>query len=91
LKAKKEKGGRKDRPLVSNMFRVYCVPAAHEALVYAGSGHTVGTFPYLPQGIASDHPVTGQRLELGGTRVGDETARRAGWPRVLALLDSLGR
>jgi dienelactone hydrolase len=63
----------------------------HEALVYAGSGHTVGTFPYLPQGIASNHPITGQRLELGGTRVGDETARRAGWPRVLALLDSLDR
>ena len=62
----------------------------HEALVYAGSGHTVGTFPYLPQGIASQHPVTGQWLDLGGTRVGDETARRQGWPRVLALLDSLG-
>jgi dienelactone hydrolase len=64
--------------------------APHQALVYAGSGHFVGTYPYLPIGVIAVHPVTGQRIDGGGTRQGDEAARRDGWPKVLAMLTSLG-
>jgi dienelactone hydrolase len=62
--------------------------AAHHALVYQGSGHGVGTFPYLPTGVALVDPVTGKYLVLGGTRAADEAARADGWPKVLAFLDT---
>jgi dienelactone hydrolase len=62
----------------------------HTALVYEGAGHFVGTYPFTPLGVATTHPVTGAHTESGGTRAANERARRDGWPRVLALLGSLG-
>jgi dienelactone hydrolase len=40
-------------------------PFPHQALVYPGAGHGVGTFPYLPAGIQIHHPITGQTIDLG--------------------------
>ncbi|WP_328551517.1 acyl-CoA thioesterase/BAAT N-terminal domain-containing protein [Streptomyces sp. NBC_00358] len=62
----------------------------HRALIYPDAGHGVGTFPYLPAGTRLVHPVTLRETDLGGTRAGDAVAREAGWPKVLALLASLG-
>ncbi|BAJ26076.1 MULTISPECIES: acyl-CoA thioesterase/BAAT N-terminal domain-containing protein [Kitasatospora] len=64
-------------------------PYPHRALVFPGSGHGVGTYPYVPEGTRPVQPVSGQPLQLGGTRAGDAAARAAGWPEVLALLASL--
>jgi dienelactone hydrolase len=61
----------------------------HESLLYAGSGHGVGTFPYRPVGVVGIHPVTGSSQDRGGTRPADEAARRDSWPKVLELLASL--
>jgi pimeloyl-ACP methyl ester carboxylesterase len=49
-------------------------------LIYPKAGHVVGTFPYVPTGVA-----TGQ-LRFGGTRADDHRARVDGWPGVLAML-----
>ena len=55
----------------------------HQALLYPGAGHWVGTFPY--------EPATDQALStLGGSRAGDVAAQRRGWAQVLALLGGLG-
>ncbi|WP_369243604.1 acyl-CoA thioester hydrolase/BAAT C-terminal domain-containing protein [Streptomyces sp. R41] len=62
----------------------------HQALIYPNAGHGVGTFPYLPAGTRLIHPVTRRETDLGGTRAGDAAAQEAGWPKVLALLASLG-
>ncbi|MFD8722645.1 acyl-CoA thioesterase/bile acid-CoA:amino acid N-acyltransferase family protein [Streptomyces sp. NPDC059629] len=61
----------------------------HQALIYPNAGHGVGTFPYLPTGIRSPHPVTGKVSDLGGTRAGNAVAKETSWPKVLALLASL--
>jgi dienelactone hydrolase len=58
----------------------------HQVLLYAGSGHKVGTYPFLPSGTRATHPVTGQAMNFGGTRAGDEAAKRDGWTKVLALV-----
>ncbi|WP_433066701.1 acyl-CoA thioesterase/BAAT N-terminal domain-containing protein [Dactylosporangium sp. CS-033363] len=51
----------------------------HQALIYPGAGHGVGTFPYLPDGI-------GETVPFGGTRAANAAARSDGWPKVLAWL-----
>jgi dienelactone hydrolase len=62
----------------------------HQALTYQGSGHGVGTFPYLATGVR--FPTTsGVILEHGGTRAGDAAARAQGWPKTLAFLAAMGR
>jgi hypothetical protein len=57
--------------------------------VYPGSGHGVGGFPYVPTAVARVHPVSGERVLLGGSRPADEAARADGWPKVLAFLAEL--
>jgi dienelactone hydrolase len=61
----------------------------HQALVFPGAGHGVGTFPFQPAGTTLIHPVTGGLIALGGTRHADAAARRDGWPKVLAFLAQL--
>jgi dienelactone hydrolase len=61
----------------------------HQALVYPNAGHLVGTFPYLAADTTQTRADTGATEDLGGTRAADEAAQAAGWPRVLALLQSL--
>ncbi|MEV5708268.1 acyl-CoA thioesterase/BAAT N-terminal domain-containing protein [Actinoallomurus sp. NPDC052274] len=61
----------------------------HQALIYPGSGHGVGTYPYLATGIRG-LTATGALLEHGGTRAGDAAARAQGWPRTLAFLAAMG-
>lgn len=63
----------------------------HEAVIVPGAGHLVSGTPYLPSGTEEIHPVTGQHLDLGGTRAADESAVRQGWTKTLALLASLQR
>lgn len=63
----------------------------HEALIYPGAGHGVGTFPYLASGTRLRHPVTGEVIDLGGSRPADAAARAHGWPKVLGLLAGLDR
>ncbi|WP_117210218.1 acyl-CoA thioesterase/BAAT N-terminal domain-containing protein [Allorhizocola rhizosphaerae] len=63
------------------------VRGAVPPLIYPEAGHAVGTFPYQPTGIRFNHPLTGVRIELGGSRQADAAARRDGWPRVLAFLN----
>ncbi|WP_432891147.1 acyl-CoA thioesterase/BAAT N-terminal domain-containing protein [Kribbella sp. CA-245084] len=61
----------------------------HEALLVDDAGHRVVGAPYLPQGTTEVHPATGTTLQLGGSRLGDESALRQGWTKTLALLGSL--
>ncbi|MFI0349235.1 acyl-CoA thioesterase/BAAT N-terminal domain-containing protein [Actinomadura sp. 9N407] len=63
----------------------------HQALVYPGAGHGVGTIPYLAQGTRLRNPATGAVLALGGTRPADAAARAQGWPKTLAFLTGLQR
>jgi dienelactone hydrolase len=65
------------------------VAAAHQALIYPGAGHLVGTFPYLPMGTTFVSRVTGATISHGGTQAADEAARSDGWPRVLSWLATL--
>jgi dienelactone hydrolase len=64
---------------------------AHQALVYPGAGHGVGTVPYLAQGTRLRHPATGDVIVLGGSRSADAAARAQGWPKVLNFLAALER
>jgi dienelactone hydrolase len=66
-------------------------PYPHQALVYPGAGHAVGTYPYVPRGIFYQDRLTSRTIEQGGTRPADAAARRDSWPRVLAMLHSLSR
>lgn len=61
----------------------------YELLSYPAAGHAVGSYPYLPTGIAFNHPVSGDHLSLGGTRAADAAARADGRPKLLAFLDKL--
>ncbi|MDL4816813.1 acyl-CoA thioester hydrolase/BAAT C-terminal domain-containing protein [Actinomadura opuntiae] len=63
----------------------------HQALIFPGAGHGVGTFPYLAEGTRTRHPVTGTVSDSGGGREGDALAQEQGWPKVLAFLGGLGR
>ena len=61
-----------------------------EALVFDDAGHAVGlAVPYLP--VSTEFSSNGFTLESGGTRQADALARTASWPRLLALLDRVGR
>ena len=62
----------------------------HQALVYPGAGHGVGTFPYLPAGVRSMNPLAGKVFQLGGTRAADAAAQAQGWPKTLAFLAAIG-
>ncbi|MEV0133290.1 acyl-CoA thioesterase/bile acid-CoA:amino acid N-acyltransferase family protein [Dactylosporangium sp. NPDC050688] len=62
------------------------VTAPHQVLVYPDAGHGVGSFPYLPAGVAQSHPGSDFARSLGGTRAADAAARSDGWPKVLAFL-----
>ncbi len=57
-----------------------------ESVLYAGAGHGVGTFPYLPAGTSIRHPLVGELFPMGGSREANEKARRESWNRVLAFL-----
>lgn len=60
-----------------------------QRLTYPQAGHGVGTFPHLPSGTRSRHPVTGQVYDHGGTPQADAAARSDGWPKVLTFLESV--
>jgi dienelactone hydrolase len=62
----------------------------HQALVYQGAGHGVGTFPYGAVGVTVTSPLDGATLDLGGSRAGNATAKAQGWPKVLAFLAAMG-
>lgn len=61
----------------------------HQALVYPGAGHNVGTFPYLPQGTQVYEPLADRTAYLGGDRPTNAAAQANAWPQVLALLQGL--
>ena len=63
----------------------------HQALIYPGAGHGVGTFPYLAAGIRDWSALTGRALDHGGTRAADAAAKAQGWPKTLAFLAAMGR
>ncbi|MCO5968693.1 acyl-CoA thioesterase/BAAT N-terminal domain-containing protein [Actinoallomurus soli] len=62
----------------------------HQALVYPGAGHQVGTFPYLPTGVRFWNATAGEFIENGGTRAADAVAQAEGWPKTLAFLAAMG-
>jgi dienelactone hydrolase len=62
----------------------------HQALIYPGAGHGVGTFPYGAVGVTVTNPTDGATLHLGGTRAGNAAAKAQGWPKVLAFLAAMG-
>ena len=61
----------------------------HQALIYPGAGHQVGTFPYGPKGTRYRSRFTGGIEDLGGSRAADAAAQAQGWPKVLAFLAAL--
>jgi dienelactone hydrolase len=65
-------------------------PYPHQALVYPGAGHEVGTVPYLAEQTTVMNPTSFVEENLGGSRAGDAAAQAEGWPQVLALLAGLG-
>jgi dienelactone hydrolase len=73
------------RQIMRNLDDAHVAPA-HQALIYPGAGHLVGTFPYLATGTSLVNPATQARTSLGGTRAADAAARSDGWPKVLAFL-----
>ena len=58
----------------------------HQALIYQGAGHRVGSFPYLASSTEDTHPITGAVLTLGGSRAANAAAQKQSWPKVLAML-----
>jgi dienelactone hydrolase len=58
------------------------------SLVIEGAGHDVLGVPYLSANPATIHPVTGDPFHLGGTRQGNEQARRQSWSALLSFLAS---
>ena len=61
-----------------------------ETLVFDDAGHFLdAAVPYLPE--PTEFSVDGFTLVSGGTRQADALARTASWPRLLALLDRVGR
>ncbi len=64
------------------------VTVPHQALIYPDAGHGVGSFPYLPAGVAQADPAGGVVRSRGGTRAADAAARSDGWPKVLAFLEA---
>jgi dienelactone hydrolase len=61
-----------------------------EALVFDDAGHVLDiAIPYLPE--PTEFPSNGFTLVSGGTRQADALARTASWPRLLALLERVGR
>jgi dienelactone hydrolase len=65
-------------------------PYTHQAVVYPNAGHGVGDYPFSAKSTQAVHPVTHNVLDLGGTRAGNAAAQEDGWPKVLALLASIG-
>ncbi|GAB3990144.1 hypothetical protein GCM10029978_117240 [Actinoallomurus acanthiterrae] len=63
----------------------------HQALIYPGAGHGVGTAPYTAAGTRSWNALAGRVLEEGGTRAANAAAKAQGWPKVLAFLAAMGR
>jgi dienelactone hydrolase len=61
----------------------------HQALIYPGAGHGVGTFPYLAAGTENVYPITRIVRSAGGSRPANAAAKEKGWPRVLAFLAAL--
>jgi dienelactone hydrolase len=57
-----------------------------DALVIDGAGHDVFGVPYLSSDTTFPHPVTGTVVHMGGTRLGNEQARRQTWARFLSFL-----
>lgn len=57
-----------------------------ETVVIEGAGHDVLGLPYVGQPVAAMHPVTGESIDLGGTRQSNEQARRETWSALLAFL-----
>lgn len=53
-----------------------------------GAGHDVLGVPYLSADPAAVHPVTGEPINLGGSRQVNEQARRDSWSALLAFLSA---
>ncbi|MEU9608116.1 acyl-CoA thioesterase/bile acid-CoA:amino acid N-acyltransferase family protein [Streptomyces sp. NPDC048057] len=58
----------------------------HRALLYPDAGHGVGTYPHTAAGLRNKHHLTGQDVDMGGTRAAAQQARSDSWPQVLELL-----
>lgn len=58
-------------------------------LVFGGAGHTFFGYPGIPvgdpAGRAPIHPITGETMSMGGTRLGDAVARDRSWQELLAF------
>jgi pimeloyl-ACP methyl ester carboxylesterase len=57
-----------------------------DTLVIDGAGHDIFWVPYQSFPPAFPHPVTGQPVNGGGTRLGNEQAHRQTWARFLSFL-----
>jgi dienelactone hydrolase len=57
-----------------------------DTLEVDGAGHEMLGVPYLSFDPAVTQPLTGEQLDLGGTRLGDEQARRQTWAALLHFL-----
>jgi hypothetical protein len=60
------------------------VTGSPEPLIYENAGHQFLAPPYIPGGTGGT--FEGQAFDRGGTREGQETARRDAWPQVLDFL-----
>lgn len=57
-----------------------------QSILCDGAGHGVSGLPYLAAGVAPRHPVTGQTVELGGSRPANAAGQVTGWTRTLELV-----
>lgn len=61
----------------------------HKASVYQEAGHGVDEGATIPAMTTMTHPITGQRINLGGTREANAEGQADAWSQILALLKSL--
>lgn len=86
--------GADDRIWRSSLLSEYAVRRAErfgagdrvEHVVYPGAGHACSAPPGYAVPIESVHPVDGTIDTLGGTRAGNNAARRDSWRRLLDLV-----
>jgi pimeloyl-ACP methyl ester carboxylesterase len=57
-----------------------------ESVLIDGAGHDVVGVPFVAWNPEFDHPVTGNPIHMGGTRQGNEQARRETWAALLEFL-----
>jgi dienelactone hydrolase len=61
----------------------------HKASIYPHAGHGIDEGSTIPAMTTVRHPVTGEKIVLGGTRQDDAKGQADVWSQVLTLLKSL--